>query len=58
MSFDGVGIVVLMYSNRIETLLEEAFNERMHLLTFLKLAEPSWFMKVMILGAQGTVPPL
>jgi ubiquinol oxidase len=25
----------------------------MHLLTFLKLAEPGWFMKVMILGAQG-----
>lgn len=37
----------------IETLLEEAYNERMHLLTFLKLAEPGWFMKVMILGAQG-----
>lgn len=25
----------------------------MHLLTFLKLAEPGWFMKIMILGAQG-----
>lgn len=25
----------------------------MHLLTFLKLAEPGWFMKLMILGAQG-----
>ena len=25
----------------------------MHLLTFLKLAEPGWFMKTMILGAQG-----
>ncbi|GKZ39478.1 alternative oxidase, mitochondrial precursor [Aspergillus brasiliensis] len=37
----------------IETLLEEAYNERMHLLTFLKLAEPSWFMRVMVLGAQG-----
>ena len=34
-------------------MLEEAYNERMHLLTFLKLAEPGWFMKVMILGAQG-----
>ena len=41
------------YPNRIETLLEEAYNERMHLLTFLKLAEPGWFMKTMILGAQG-----
>jgi ubiquinol oxidase len=38
---------------RIETLLEDAYNERMHLLTFLKMAEPGWFMKIMILGAQG-----
>ncbi|KAI9720566.1 MAG: Alternative oxidase, mitochondrial precursor [Candelaria pacifica] len=37
----------------IETLLEEAYNERMHLLTFMKMAEPGWFMKIMILGAQG-----
>lgn len=37
----------------IETLLEESYNERMHLLTFLKMCEPGWFMKVMILGAQG-----
>lgn len=33
---------------RIETLLEEAYNERMHLLTFLKIAEPGWFMKLMV----------
>jgi hypothetical protein len=25
----------------------------MHLLTFLKLAEPGWFMRLMVLGAQG-----
>ncbi|KAI9775337.1 MAG: hypothetical protein M1835_005859 [Candelina submexicana] len=37
----------------IESLLEEAYNERMHLLTFMKMAEPGWFMKFMILGAQG-----
>lgn len=37
----------------IETLLEESYNERMHLLTFLKMAEPGWFMKMMIIGAQG-----
>ena len=37
----------------IETLLEESYNERMHLLTFMKMAEPGWFMKLMILGAQG-----
>jgi hypothetical protein len=39
--------------DRIETLLEEAYNERMHLLTFLKIAEPGLFMKFMCLGAQG-----
>ena len=39
--------------NRIETLLEEAFNERMHLLTFMKIAEPGFFMRMMVLGAQG-----
>lgn len=39
--------------NRIETLLEDAHNERMHLLTFLKLAEPGRFMKLMVLAAQG-----
>lgn len=44
---------VLTRRPRIETLLEEAYNERMHLLTFLKMAEPGWFMRLMILGAQG-----
>ncbi|KAG6065674.1 Alternative oxidase, mitochondrial precursor [Claviceps humidiphila] len=37
----------------IETLLEESYNERMHLLTFMKMCEPGWFMKLMIIGAQG-----
>lgn len=37
----------------METLLEDAYNERMHLLTFMKMAEPGWFMKFLILGAQG-----
>ncbi|KAJ6122660.1 hypothetical protein N7512_005125 [Penicillium capsulatum] len=36
----------------IETLLEEAYNERMHLLTFLKLAQPGPLMRFMVLGAQ------
>ncbi|OCK83741.1 alternative oxidase [Lepidopterella palustris CBS 459.81] len=39
----------------IETLLEESYNERMHLLTFLKMAEPGWFMRLMVLGAQGVM---
>jgi ubiquinol oxidase len=38
---------------RIETLLEEAYNERMHLLTFLRMAEPGWFMRLSLLAAQG-----
>lgn len=37
----------------IETLLEESYNERMHLLTFLKMGEPGPFMRLMVLGAQG-----
>lgn len=38
----------------IETLLEESYNERMHLLIFLKMGEPGWFMRLAVLGAQGT----
>lgn len=37
----------------IETLLEESYNERMHLLIFLKMGEPGWIMRLMVLGAQG-----
>lgn len=37
----------------IETLLEEGYNERMHLLTFLRLHNPGWFMRMCIIGAQG-----
>ena len=37
----------------IESLLEESYNERMHLLTFLKMSQPGWFMRLVVLGAQG-----
>lgn len=37
----------------IHTLLEEAENERMHLLTFLKLKEPTPLFRAMVLVAQG-----
>lgn len=37
----------------IETLLEESYNERMHLLIFLKMGQPGWFMRLAVLGAQG-----
>lgn len=37
----------------IKTLLEEATNERMHLLTWMNLAEPGWLMRLIFIGAQG-----
>lgn len=37
----------------IETLLDEAYNERMHLLTFIKLGDPSWFTRSIIYVGQG-----
>ncbi|KAF9007667.1 alternative oxidase [Hymenopellis radicata] len=40
-------------SGWIHTCLEEAENERMHLMTFMSLRKPSIFFRAMILGAQG-----
>lgn len=37
----------------IHEMLRDAENERMHLLTFLKLAKPGIFMRTALLGAQG-----
>ena len=37
----------------IHTLLEEAENERMHLLTFLQLRQPGMFFRGMVLLAQA-----
>ncbi|WP_111640507.1 alternative oxidase [Marinimicrobium alkaliphilum] len=37
----------------IHTLLDEAENERMHLMTFVEIAQPSWFERMIILLAQG-----
>jgi len=37
----------------IETLLEEAENERMHLMTFMAIKKPRLFNRLMIVGAQG-----
>ncbi len=36
----------------IRTLLEEAENERMHLMTFIEIAKPTWFERAAILVAQ------
>ncbi|VVT47438.1 uncharacterized protein SAPINGB_P001711 [Magnusiomyces paraingens] len=38
----------------IETLLDEAYNERMHLITFLSVYQPGWAMRGLLLLAQGT----
>ncbi|KIL67840.1 hypothetical protein M378DRAFT_9105 [Amanita muscaria Koide BX008] len=37
----------------IHTCLEEAENERMHLMTFMTIRQPSIFMRALVLGAQG-----
>jgi ubiquinol oxidase len=37
----------------IHTLLDEAENERMHLMTFIEIAKPSWLERLIILLAQG-----
>jgi ubiquinol oxidase len=37
----------------IATLLDEAENERMHLMTFMEVAKPSWTERLLVLVAQG-----
>ncbi len=37
----------------IRTLLDEAENERMHLMTFVEIAKPSWFERAVILLVQA-----
>jgi ubiquinol oxidase len=37
----------------IKTLLDEAENERMHLMTFIEIAKPSWLERLIILITQG-----
>jgi ubiquinol oxidase len=36
----------------IRTLMEEAENERMHLMTFIEVAQPTMFERIVILGVQ------
>jgi len=40
-------------SGWIHTCLEEAENERMHLMTFMSLRQPSILLRALVLGAQG-----
>ena len=37
----------------IKTLLDEAENERMHLMTFVQIAQPNWFERFLIILTQG-----
>ena len=36
----------------IKTLLDEAENERMHLMIFIEIAKPNWFERLLIMFAQ------
>ena len=36
----------------IRTLLDEAENERMHLMTFIEIAQPNWFERFLIMAVQ------
>jgi ubiquinol oxidase len=38
---------------KIRTLLAEAENERMHLMTFIEIAQPNWFERLIVLIAQA-----
>ncbi|KAL3683951.1 hypothetical protein R1sor_001973 [Riccia sorocarpa] len=37
----------------IKALLEEAENERMHLLTFMEVSQPKWYERALVVAAQG-----
>ena len=37
----------------IRTLMDEAENERMHLMTFIEIAKPSWIERMLVLVAQA-----
>jgi len=37
----------------IRTLMDEAENERMHLMTFIEIARPNWFERMLVLLVQG-----
>lgn len=41
------------YGPMIRILLAEAENERMHLMTFIEIAQPNWFERLLIILAQG-----
>src|SRR3546814_17352912 len=36
----------------IKTLMDEAENERMHLMTFIEISKPTWYERAVIIGVQ------
>jgi ubiquinol oxidase len=38
---------------RIRILMDEAENERMHLMTFIEIAQPNWFERALVIFVQG-----
>jgi ubiquinol oxidase len=36
----------------VKTLMDEAENERMHLMTFIEISKPTWFERAVIIGVQ------
>lgn len=40
-------------NNWIKILLDEAENERMHLMTFIEIAQPNWFERFLIIVTQS-----
>lgn len=41
------------YGPKIRTLLGEAENERMHLMTFIEITQPNWFERMIVLFTQA-----
>lgn len=37
----------------IRALLEEAENERMHLMTFMEVSQPHWYEHALVMAVQG-----
>uniref|UniRef100_A0A6V7QXQ8 Ubiquinol oxidase n=1 Tax=Ananas comosus var. bracteatus TaxID=296719 RepID=A0A6V7QXQ8_ANACO len=58
---DGGGMLLHLRSLRrfehsggwIRALLEEAENERMHLMTFMEVAKPRWYERALVIAVQG-----
>lgn len=47
------GEVVCNFDGWIRTLLEEADKQGMHLMTFVAIAKPSWFERIVMLMVQA-----